>query len=392
MKKISKRRFTKDTLVFMVFGVFFLIVATTDCFPQTQGKKPGPATVGSITQNEPALTQRWDEWLKAGKKEGSVTIYSGSGPDVRTALTKGFYEKYGINLEWVVGTQSETTAKIMEERNAGLYLADIYLDGTSGTIVTLLPAKILDPIDQVLVLPEVTDSKAWLYGKPSYSDREEKYIIVQVGSPSPGVEVNTNLVKKSDIQAFKDLLNPTWRGKISMSDPTVPGNGARWFRSVAELMGNDFLKDLAKQELVIMRDGRLRFEWLARGKIPISLGHSTDLYAQFTKIGAPIAAYYLKEGAWVTGRTSGLSLVNKAPHPNAARVFINWLLTKEGQTIYSKATRTQSLRVDVPYDYLLPEEVRQPGGKYIMVENAAYLEKDEEYRVMAREVFKDLLK
>ncbi len=366
------------------------LIVVFSCTPKEAPVTP-PPTVPPGNGGVPSAQREWDNLVAAAQQEGSVMMYTYSGPEVLQELKKAFGEKYQINLEWVVGRGAETEERVMRERSAGLFLPDVYLSGTSGTLATLKPAGVFEPLPPVLILPEVKDPKNWYDSKLQYSDSEGQFVLIQVGSPTPGVIVNSQLVKPTDIQSFNDLLAPQWKGKISLDDPTMPGAGQRWFRSVAELMGVDFMRQLVSQEPVVMRNDRLRFEWVVRGTKPLTLGHKTDTYAEFVKIGAPVTAYYLKEGAWMTGRGSGLSLINRAPHPNAAKVFINWVLTKEGQTIYSRLTRTQSLRLDVPSDFLTPEEIRKPGAKYIMVENEAYMKKDGEFGLLAKDIFKSLM-
>ncbi len=376
-------------LVLSIVAIFVLNVLA--CAPQAEQAPQQAVAPGAPAKGVGPSATAWDELVAQAKKEETVMIYSSSGPELRTSLTKAFQDKFDITLDWVIGRGAETDERILRERNIGLFLADIYLGGTSNVVTTLKAPGVLAPVPPVLILPEVTDTRLWLGGKLSFVDSENQYILIQAGTPTPGVIVNPEVVKRDEFQSFRDLLNPKWKGMMTMDDPTTNGAGARWFRSVSELMGMDFMRELAKQQPTIMRNDRLRFEWVARGKQPITVGHKTDMYAEFVKAGAPVTAYYLKEGAWMTARGSGISLIDKAPHPNAARVFINWLLTKEGQTIHSRGTMTQSLRLDAPFDHLTPEEVRKPGAQYIMVENEAYLAKDPDLRKTAKEVFKDLV-
>ncbi len=372
--------------------VALILITLFACVPNQPQVPEKAAAPGPSSQGGSSAIGEWDKLVAAARQEGLVMVYTDPTPALRDEMTQTFKQKYGVSLDFVMASGAELSQKLAVERRAGLYLDDVYLQGTSGTIATVKSTGALDPLKPILILPEATDEKAWFGGKLSFADREQNYIVLQSGSPTPGVIVNSELVKPGDLKSFRDILDPRWKGKIVMQDATTPGAGERWFRSVSELMGVDYMRELARQDLVITRDNRLRFEWVSHGKYSLTLGHSTPTYAEFTQAGAPIAAYYLQEGAWMTGRSSGLSLVNNAPHPNAAKLFINWLLTREGQTIYSKATSTQSLRLDVPTGHLKPEELRQQGAKYIMVENEEYLQKDPEYMELAKDIFKDVLK
>ena len=94
-----------------------------------------------------------------------------------------------------------------------------------------------------------------------------------------------------------------------------------------------------------------------------------------------------EEGLPLTTGSGGLGLVKNAGHPNAARIFINWLITKEGLAVWSKANDSPSGRLDVPTDFISPENLRQPGVKYIWAETEEYLLKEPKLSAVAREIF-----
>ena len=83
-------------------------------------------------------------------------------------------------------------------------------------------------------------------------------------------------------------------------------------------------------------------------------------------------------------------MVKKAPHPNAAKVFINWILSKEGQIFYSRALGVQSARLDVPTDFQDPLSVRQPGIKYFNASTEEVLLSEPEHRKIIIEIFKSV--
>ena len=122
---------------------------------------------------------------------------------------------------------------------------------------------------------------------------------------------------------------------------------------------------MAKQKLLISRDDRLACEWVARGKSAIVIGPKPDLIDEFIKAAVPVRYVIPKEGSYIEPGSGSFSLLNKAPHPNAAKIFINWLLTKEGQTLYSKTVGVESAREDVPTEHIDPQLIRKPGQKYI---------------------------
>ncbi len=335
----------------------------------------------------------WKKTLDAAKNEGKVHIYSVASNAVRSALSKEFTKKYGIQLEFVTARGSELVEKLSSERRANIYLADLYIGGSTTPTTSFKPAGFLDPLKPLLVLPEVTNPKLWYGGGLYFGDKEKQYVVCPVLTAANNyLSVNADLVKPGEIKAYKDLLNPKWKGKIIINDPTIAGAGSRWFAVVADqFTGLDYMRDLAKQEPFLTRDQRLQAEWVARGKYAIAIGVQPDLQAEFIKAGAPIKTVIPEEGTWLGGGPGLIVYFNRAPHPNAAKIFVNWFLSKEGQTLYSKTAAAESARLDVPTDHLNKDDLRVPGVKYFISEDEEFLIKKTEYESKwAKEVFGSL--
>lgn len=345
---------------------------------------------------QPAWEEDWNKTLGAAKKEEVATIYGTASSSTRTTIAKAFTTKYGIKLEFVAGRGGQIMEKVSTERRAGMYLADIYIGGATTPTTRFKPRGMLAPLKPLLVLPEVTDPKQWFGGKGlHFADKEGQYVACPVLTASNNyLSVNTNLVKPGEIKSYKDLLNPKWKGKIIMNDPTMAGAGSRWFAVVADrFTGLDYMRDLAKNEPVITRDQRLQAEGLARGKFAVALGVQPDIQAEFIKAGAKIKTVIPEEGAWLGGGPGLICHFSKAPHPNAAKVFINWFVSKEGQTLYSRTARAESARLDVPTDHLLKANLRKPGAKYFISEVEDFLKKKRNYqKKWAVEIFGPLKK
>jgi len=165
---------------------------------------------------------------------------------------------------------------------------------------------------------------------------------------------------------MRDLLSPRWKGKIIMDDPTIPGRSQNWMVVVGVKVGEDYLKQLAKQEPLLTRDRTLMMNWLTRGRYPVGIGIRPDHYQEYKRAGAPINNLVLKEASYLLSGSAYISHVNKAPHPNASRVFLNWLLSRKGQILWTEIRNTQSARIDTPVDHLIKtgQPVRQPNVDY----------------------------
>ncbi len=364
---------------------------------QTPAPITGPAKVETKSPTQTPSKAAWElQWEKAvaeAKKEGKVVIYSNGGSDVRAALTSAAKDKLGIDLEWVMGGGPELSPKMFAERRAGLYLVDMWLIGGSVPVADLKPQGVLDPIPPILLLPEVTDPKVWFGGKPTYADKEEKYVLSSTLYPAMPLIINTEQVKPADVKSYKSLLEPKWKEKIAMGDPTKPGAAGRLFGVLAvKIMGADYLRQLAKQEPIVLGNERQLVEWVAKGKYPVGIGMRRDPVAEFLKAGAPIDWTIPVEGTHLVGGVGLICVVNKLPHPNATTVFINWFLSKEGQTIYSRTNLTQSARVDAPTDHLTPESMRAPGVSYFFSETEEFLMTENENFKLAKEIFGPLMK
>ncbi|MBI2935176.1 MAG: extracellular solute-binding protein [Chloroflexi bacterium] len=357
--------------------------------PRTAETKPAAAPAGPVKAE---WESKWDRALAGARAEGKVMLYSQTSGTLRADMVKAFKEKHGIDLEITSGRGEELIAKAEAERRAGLYLADVLVQG-AGPDFEFRDRGFLDPIEPALILPEVIDPKAWMGGGLHYADKERKkmiYFFLHAGST---IIINTNLVKPEEIRSYRDLLDPRWKGKIVMDNPTVTGAGGAFFAlSIMELMGIEFANGLVKQEVRIIGDQRQLVEWVARGSYPIGLAPRPQVYQEFRAAGAPLKFIIPAEGTYATGGFGAVSLINRAPHPNAAVVFINWLLTKEGQTVMVKGAGDQSRRIDVTTEYIDEDRRIKPGVNYLDQDNEDIIMKKLERQKQAREIFAPLLR
>ena len=136
-------------------------------------------------------------------------------------------------------------------------------------------------------------------------------------------------------------------------------------------IGPEFIRRLiSEMDVTLFRGRRQGTDWLARGKFPICFFCRGTSIAKHQ--GLPVAKFGLmKEGAGLVAHGSGVAWMKDAPHPNAARVFINWLLSRKGQLAFMRASSAagenalDSLRIDIPKDHVPPENRRTEGAKYL---------------------------
>ncbi len=368
------------SLIVLALGLVF---ATIACQPQTAAPGTPPSQTPKPAASKPAWQEDWDQTLAAAKLEGKVVVISAFGGDGASTLSKAFKNRYGLDMEFIIGRAPEIFAKITTERRAGLYLEDVYLAGISS--LATVRDGLIDPLPPLLVLPEVLDKKSWLNDELNFQDGglTLSYII----KPVHPVEINTDFVKKDEIKSYADLLDPKWKSKIVVQDPTAGGAGTMFFMLLWEFMGPDFTRDLARQDLAVTDSARQAMEWLARGKYPVGGCISVEALTEMMNAGAPIKIVFPKEGTLSTASTGAMAYMDKAPNPHAAKVLLNWLLTKEGQTIMSKIFGSPSRRTDISYDWVDPAFNVQPGYKYINSETEEMLQKRLELQKLSRDIW-----
>ncbi|HET9803681.1 MAG TPA: substrate-binding domain-containing protein, partial [Candidatus Acidoferrum sp.] len=282
--------------------------------------------------------------------------------------------------------------RIMAERRAGKFLVDVYIAGTTTAYEVFYRAKMLDSVRAALILPDVIDESKWWLGRHHYIDPEGQYIFVYVGNVGQYVSYHTQSVEPGEIRSYRDFLRPKWKGKILSRDPKISGSqriGLRMFYHTPEL-GPDFIRRLyGEMDVTITQEIRQATDWLARGKFPICFFCSEILKVKAQ--GLPVDEF--PTARWSDSRTisagnmGSIVLPSQPPHPNAARVFVNWLLSREGQTVFQRAANTpnnseESLRTDVPKDMVRSEVRRIDGVKYLLVDKPEYIEMGPIYQVV----------
>ena len=198
------------------------------------------------------------------------------------------------------------------------------------------------------------------------------------------------MVKAGEIAAYKDLLNPRWKGKISLYDPTTTGTGSQDATRFFVQFGEEFLKQLyLEQKPGMSRNKRQLADWLAHGTYPLSLGVETEGVIRMKEQGLPVDLLYLPDSPGTLSAGNGLlALMNKAPHPNAARVFVNWIASKEGLEILGRARRKPTTRNDIDESYAPPWETPRAGVEYF----DSYTWENAARRIKVIEYMKELLK
>ena len=329
--------------------------------------------------------QTWEQTVAAAKREGVVTVIGPQGTETRDALTLGFQKKYpGIRIELLSMAGNQIGPKVLNELAASRNTTDLAITGATTALETLLPGKALTPLKPILGGPNTRDPTRWRGGKMTFSDEAQSYNLVFSSYVKAPFIYNSSQVSPSDFKSWKDLLESKWVGKIALKDPLSAGGGlgnsTLWYTHGG--LGKEFMRQLLTQkDLVMPRDDRQMLDFAARGKYPIAIGPSDVLTNEFIARGLPLKHLLpetLKEGTYITSGNGTLVVIRNAPHANALRVYVDYLLSAEGQLEWSKAAGFASLRRDVPKDHVPDNLVAKEGMTYPDISTEKYVDLREE--------------
>jgi iron(III) transport system substrate-binding protein len=298
-------------------------------------------------QSKASESAEWEKLLDAARKEGKVTVSLPASNEMKKQIEEQFQKRYGIEVETFTARGSSAVRRMADEFKAGVRYFDLHIGGSSSIVSGMLDEGILDPIEPWLVLPEVKDPKQW-WGGHLWVDNAKRFVYMFQAYLSEVIWYNTELLKPNEIRSMDDFLNPKWKGKIGYLDPRTPGAGDSTWSFMWHVKGEDYLKKLVAQDLYLGRDQRLLAESLAKGRVAVMIGLSYYSYLPFLKAGLPVKSLpKLKEGNYGTGGSGNLAIIKGSAHPNSTKVFVNWLLSREGQEVVTKALGQATRRLDV---------------------------------------------
>lgn len=297
---------------------------------------------GSAQAADPAL-------IEAAKKEGEVIWYTTQIiSQLVRPVSAAFEKKYGIKVRSTRANSTELSVKIINESRAGRPQSDVF-DGTS----TVVPLK-----KEGFVLQWQPDpAKSY---PAQYKDPEGYWVANNLFFLTPGF--NTALVPKgTEPRSYQALLDPKWRGKIAWSTAPSSSGGPGLIGTVLTEMGTEggmlYLRELSKQRIAnIGSAAREVLDQVIAGEYPLALqifNHHTVISA---KKGAPVDWIKMEP---VTGTLSVISVHKNAPHPNAAKLLVDFITSSEGQNIFRDA---EYLPADPTVPALTPSLKPDEGG------------------------------
>ena len=290
----------------------------------------------------------WQRVVAAAKKEGKVVIGAPPGSDFRIEAQAALKKRFDLDSEFIQAPGPNLMSKIVAEKQAGALSIDAFLIGPCPGN-SLLKSDVYEPLAPAMILAEVRDPAKWFGGHLWADNQSGKNLLYSfVAQMAPSIYYNTNLVKPQELRTYNDLLEAKWKGKIGLRDPRVPGGGLAMWAFLLDTKGDEYIRKLAQQDLFVTRNARQIADALAKGSLALTIGVGYRDFDAFLDANLPVKHLpTFKEGTYVSGGNGILGIVKGAPHPNAAKVFFNWLLSREGQDLHGRAAQQPTRRFDV---------------------------------------------
>ncbi len=344
---ISSRLKRISGLLGIVLASMVLLAFSTAYGADSSGKAAKSSSSHPGVKMDPG---EWKKIVEAAKKEGKVIVSGNPSEAWRKSLVDMFRQDYPeITVEYTGINSRDFWPRVRQERSLGKYLWDV---GARGVDLPAYEAKrdgLLEPIRPIL-LPENAEDSKWIGGlNQIFYDKEKRYMPGYIMFVQHTTAVNRDFIKESEITSSAQLLEPKFKGKIVIQTPT---GGASFFAllNLGAMYGENFLRQLlSKQELVVTNDNRQQNEWVVRGKYPLAIGFNLNELDPFRKQGLGRNVTKLEDKVIpLSVQFGGLAFLKNAPHPNAAIVYINWVLSQKTQAAMSKNIGINSARADVP--------------------------------------------
>ena len=310
----------------------------------------------------------WESIVAKAKEEGVVVIHGAPGAGYRAAMVTAFNQAYPeIKVQFSGASNSVEIPKVIRERQAGIFAWDIWIAGPGGTLNQLKPIGFFQPLKPFL-RPELIRDEIWRGGFDfGWMDLDQELFFAFEATVQNPIMVNWDVVSPKALSSIEDLIKPEFAGKIVWNDPRVTGSGNGSSQTLVRNLGEEKLAALYRNKVVYTINNQQIGEWVVRGRYPIGVGLEASTLKEFQDQGigmnvSPLPDEYFKSRQISVGFGS-VGLIERAPHLNAATVYINWLLSKEGQEAWVKIPRN-SRRTDVVPAF--PDLVPKPGVDYFI--------------------------
>jgi iron(III) transport system substrate-binding protein len=302
--------------------------------------------------------------LQGAKREGVVSLYTSLAPNESRPLAEAFEKKYGVKVDLWRALSDKVVQRAVTESQARRYAFDVV--ETNGPEMEMLArekllAEFHSPYIADLPKNAIPVHRTWM------PDRMNFFV----------VGYNTAKVKRAEIPAtYEGFLDPKWKGRIG-----IEATDAEWMATLVKKWGNDkgmdFFRKLAAMKPDMRKGHILLAELVAAGEVPVALTLYPSSVAALKHKGAPIEMVPVQP---VAARPQGIGLARNAPHPNAALLFVDFVLSPEGQKLFETlgrapaSTTVKSSLNDFPFTLIEPVMVLDEAPKWEKLWNELFLQ------------------
>ena len=299
-----------------------------------------------------AGADRTERLIAGAKKEGFVSVYSSVTVDDQKALVNAFEKKYGVKLQFWRSSSESILQRAMVEYRGGRYEVDA-IETSAAEMESLHREKLLIEVKS----PHIADIV------PAALRPHREWIGDRLNIISAAY--NPNLVKKQDLpKSYDDLAHPKWKGKLA-----IEADDAVWFGALAHELGEQktirLFRDIVRTNGLSVRKGHtLIANLIVSGEIPFALTVYHYKAEQLKNSGAPLDWYVLPPGL---ARFLGTGVMRRAPHPHAAVLFLDFMLSDAQQLLLDRDFTPTNMKIkplDVPFKVIDPAQVLDQGDKW----------------------------
>ena len=321
------------------------------------------ALVALATPNS-ALAQAVN--VEAAKKDGKVIVYGAQVPQAMKPLHAAFEKKYGIQVDYWRGSSTKVSERALTEWRAGKPGFDI-VEGNRGVQLIMRD----DGLFQKYIPPSSEKFPAKF--------KEKDGMITPWRVLPISILYNTEMVKPAELpKTFDDLLNPKWSGKITMPDPTRHTTTAQFLWNLREIKGDkwlDLVKGLANQKPLLVESLAPVTTTIIKGEAPVGITYIKYVKQYKGPVGYVLMDKYLSDPNY-------MSLGAKAPHPNAAKLYLEFVTSAEGQ----KLAAQEGEFVMYPGIYPPIKDAEKVAPNMVFMENPS----EEEFKKLMTNTFREI--
>jgi iron(III) transport system substrate-binding protein len=341
----------------IAYGFLFAFAATAVALAQT------PAANDAILRYRGADRDR--RLVEKAKQEGRLVLYTSLAPTESMPLAEVFEKKYGVRVELWRALSERVVQRAVTEAQGRRHAVDV-IETNGPEMEMLAREKILgefhSPYQADLPPAAIPSHRLW------FPDRMNFFV----------VGFNTNKVRRAELPAtYEGFTDPKWKGRIG-----IEATDAEWMATLiktwGEARGMDFFRKLAAMKPDVRRGHVLLAELVAAGEVPVALDAYNSNVEALKRKGAPIDFVPVQP---VAARPQGIGIARNAPHPHAALLFADLVLSPEGQKLFESmgrvpaSTRLKSRLNDFPFTPIEPATALEEAQKWEKLWNGLFLTK-----------------